>query len=176
MTGKNINNIYHDLRLHLAGSTFANRRYWAGQIADNDIDLEALLPLLFADRKTAYRFSWLLSDIGEAAPEKLFKVLPYIFSKRHEVDVPEFEQQFVKYWRICGVPEEDKGISIDMMFRWLTDPATTVHIKTISLTMLYKLTKEYPELKNELRLCLETEAEHNSVSFKKKAKEILNKL
>lgn len=146
------------------------------QIAESDVDMTTLAPLLFADKKTAYRFSWLLSDIGEADAGKLFDVLSYAFEQRNKTEIPGFEQQFAKYWRIGGVPEEDKGMAIDMMFGWLVDTKVGVHIKSVSLEVLYDLTKEYPELKNELKLCLEDQLDKNTDSFKKKAKGILKKL
>lgn len=167
--------LYNELLAGLAGSTGAERVAWAKQIANCDMDLKELLPLLYADKKTAYRFSWMLSDVGIAYPQKLFSELPGIFERRKETDILNFEQQFVKYWRLCGVPEENKGEAIDMMFRMLTDPKESVHIKTVALDVLYELTKEYPELKNELRLCIEETKEEQS-SFKQKSERILKQL
>lgn len=167
---------YDHLLQHLAASTGADRKRWGEQIAAEEIDVRELIPLLFANKKTAYRFSWLLSDIGVANPQKLFGVLPYAFAQRDKTEIPGFEQQFAKYWRIAGIPEEDKGTAIDLLFNWLTYPKTTVHIKSVSLEVLYTLTQEYPELKNELKLCIEDELERNTPAFKKQAKKILVKL
>lgn len=168
--------LYENLKEELPDSSFAERRAWAGQIIDSNIDLQQLLPLLQEKRNIAYRFSWLLSDIGEVSAESLFKVLDHLFQNRVKVNAPKFEQQFVKYWRIAGIPEAHKGEAIDMMFNWLTDHQTSVHIRTISLEVLYQLTTEYPELKNEIRVCLETEIEQSAISFRKKANKIYAKL
>ena len=165
--------LYEELQAKLATSDGADRRNWGRMIAEHDVDMEELLPLLFAERKTAQRFAWLLSDIGEANAEKLFSVLSYAFEKRHETDIPGFEQQFVKYWRIAGVPEQDKGMAIDLMFNLLADPKVGPHIKSVSAEVLYSLTKEYPDLVNELTLCLEHELDKNTGTFRKKAEGIL---
>ena len=146
----NVNELYQELLQKLATSDGDDRRKWAMQIVDSEIDLMELTPLLFADKKTAYRFSWLLSDVGEAKPEILFNVLSYTFEHRGKTDIPNFKQQFVKYWRLSGLPEDDKGTAIDLMFSLLTDPTVGVHIKSVASEVLYNLTGEYPELKNEL--------------------------
>jgi len=168
--------LFHDLSKRLAGSSFDDRRVWAREITAQKDTLEKLLPLLFGDKKTAYRFSWLLSDVGETDKDALLNVLPYLFENRQKVTAKDFEQQFVKYWRICGVPEVHKGAAIDMMFSFLVDPKVNTHIKTISLTVLHRLCDEYPELKNELKLCIEDQLDHSTVSFNKTANKILSEL
>lgn len=167
---------YNHLLKKLASSSGQDRKQWGEQIAAEDIDVMELMPLLRADKKTAYRFSWLLSDIGEAAPQKLFSVLDYAFSKRQQVDIPGFEQQFAKYWRIAGIPQQDEGTAIDLLFQWLAAPATGVHIKAVSMEVLYRLTGAYPELKNELIFTLHDQLEHNTPTFKKQAQKLLKKL
>lgn len=172
----NTGNLYEELHAKLATSDGADRRSWGRLIAEHDVDIEELMPLLFAERKTAQRFAWLLSDIGIASAEKLFSVLSYAFEKRHETEILDFEQQFVKYWRIAGVPWQDKGMAIDLMFALLTGPKVGPHIKSVSAEVLYSLTKEYPDLVNELKLCLEQELDKNTDAFRKKAEGILRKL
>lgn len=168
--------IYYELQATLATGDGADRRNRAAQIVQQDIDLAALMPLLFADRKTAQRFAWLLSDIGIASPGKLLGVLSYAFERRHETDIPGFEQQFVKYWRIAGIPEQDKGAAIDLAFQLLTDPKVGPHIKSVSAEILHSMVKAYPDLANELKLCLEEELDKNTDAFRKKAEGILRKL
>lgn len=167
--------IYQQLLEQLSNSTGAERIAWAKQITDAEYDLQALSQLLFEDKKVALRFSWLLSDVGIASKGQLLTVLPYLFNQKDKTNATSFPYQFAKYWRISGVPEEDKGEAIDLMFNWLIDPKVSTHIKTVSLTVLYSLTKEYPELKNELRLCIEEQKEM-SVSFKQTADKILTKI
>lgn len=167
-----IKDIYQELQTQLAVSSGTQRQSWAQQIVAQNIDLKELCRLAFEEKKTATRFSWLLSDVGILNTSKLLEVLPYLFEQRDKTEIPNFEQQFVKYWRICGIPEEHKGTAIDLMFQWLADPNESTHIKTVALDVLQELIKEYPELKNELRLCLEELPEEIPVSFKKSIKKI----
>ena len=166
------NTIFQKLQAQLLTSDGADRQRWAKQIAEDSIDLKELCQLIFEEKKIATRFSWLLSDVGMVNADKLFGVLPYLFEQRDKTDIPNFEQQFAKYWRICGIPEDDKGTAIDLMFQWLLDPNVSTHIKTVSLDVLQELIKEYPELKNEMQLCLEQQPEEIPVSLSKKIKQL----
>lgn len=168
--------LYHTLLTQLKQSTGANRTAWAMQIVDDEIDLQELSGLLFEEQSIATRYSWLLSDIGMEQPQKLFDLLPYLFAQRHKTNALNFAQQMVKYWRIAGIPEEQKGHAIDVMFGWLMDPKESTHIKTVSLDVLAKLLEEYPDLKNELKLCLEQQPEDIDISFKRKVKQIIKTL
>ena len=162
--------LYQTLQLHLSSSDAAQRQAWAEEIVDSEIDLEGLSSLLFEGKKVAMRYSWLLSDIGMESSEKLLAHLPYLFEHRAATQLPNFEQQLVKYWRIAGIPEEQKGTAIDLIFQWLINPKTSTHIKTVSLDVMQEVVKEYPELQNELKLCLEQQPEEMPVSLKKAVK------
>lgn len=175
MANNTTEELYNTLQAQLAGSTGAERIAWAKDIVANDC-LKQLLPLLMGDKQTAYRFSWLLSDVGMADPEVLFRELPYMFSIRQQVTAPKFGGQFVKYWRMAGIPEEHEGEAIDIMFQYVMDPKADTHIKTVSLTVLHGLAKKYPELNNEIKLCIEEQINTADVSFQKTAKKILAEL
>ena len=69
--------------------------------------------------------------------------------------------------------------SFDSIFKsnkWLLATDTNVSIKSRSLSVLFRLTKKYPELKNELKLSLEDQMDKHSREFKKKAVKILAEL
>lgn len=167
---------YDELLAKLKASSGTERTKWAEAIATQGIDLKPLLPLLSAERSIAMRFSWMLSDIGLLDASLLHSVLHDLFVIREETNVPKFPQQFAKYWRIAGIPEQDEGLAIDMLFHWLADPHADTHIKTVSLDVLDRLMVTYPELKNELSLILEEQPDELPVSLKAKIKQVCAKL
>ncbi len=168
--------LYSELKATLKTSDGTDRKQWAIQVVEEGIALKTLLPLLQEDKTTAMRCSWLLSDIGEVSPEVLLEALPALFDQKGATNVPHFEQQMVKYWRITGVPLEQEGYVIDMIFTWLHDPQVSTHIKTVSLDVLEVLLKKYPELKNELQLWVEQqEQEELPASLQKAVARVRNK-
>lgn len=69
--------------------------------------------------------------------------------------------------------------SFDSIFKsnkWLLATDTNVSIKSRSLSVLFRLTKKYPELKKELKLSLEDLMDKHSKEFKKKAVKIITEL
>ncbi|MBS1670911.1 MAG: hypothetical protein JST94_05595 [Bacteroidetes bacterium] len=58
-------------------------------------------------------------------------------------------------------------------FNFIETPATPVAIKAFSLTILQKLSLQYPEIKQELKLIIEERWEHETAAFKSRARKIL---
>ena len=163
---------YKELESSLPISTSEQRRIWATTIIEKNIDIKELSKLLKAEPKTATRFLWLLSDIGIYNPKILIDVLPFLLDLPDHLD-PKYKISFASFWYIVGVPPENEGIAIDLLFQWLLSPNTNVTMKSRSLIVLFKLTKKYPELKNELKLSLEDQKGKYSKDFEKRLDKIL---
>ena len=163
---------YNELESSLATSTEAQRQMWAATIIEKDIDLKDLSNLLKCERKTASRFLWMLSGIGLLNPNKLFAALPFLLGFCNEVN-PDYKTSFANFWLIAGVPSENEGTAIDLLFQWLLSADTNVTTKSRSILVLYNLTKKYPELNHELKLCLEDQVDKYTNAFKKRTAKIL---
>lgn len=166
MIPKPDNILYGELQLSLATSTENQRKIWAAKIIDG-IDIKHLAGLLELDRKTATRFLWLLGRVGMTDPKTLYDELPFLLRACNRLN-PVYKTSFANFWLLAGVPPENEGEAIDLSFKWLLSNDTNVTIKSRSLSVLLKLTKKYPELRNELRLCLEDQMDRHTDTFKKK--------
>jgi len=140
----------HELELSLSKSSGRQRKNWVIEIIRNDIAIKDLTALLDNDERTAQCFLWMLSDIGIQAPEKLFKELPLLLDHCMNLN-DNLKTSFASFWLYTGVPIENEGIAIDLMFNWLSSHNTGVTVKTRSLMVLLTLTKKHPELTNELK-------------------------
>ncbi len=167
---------YNELELSLPTSDAEQRRIWASAIIENEFDLKEFSKLLRSENKVATRFLWLLSEIGEKDPSRLFRELPFFFELSDEIKHLDFKTSFATYWLIAGVPLENEARAIDLLFGWLQSAHTNVTTKSRSLFVLFKLTNKYPELKNELKLCLEDQMEKNTNDFSKRARKVLKDL
>lgn len=169
------NDFYSELESCLPKSTEEQRQNWAAVIIDRNLDIKDLSRLLFSEKRVGTRFLWMLSGIGLMKQRKLYEVLPFLLELSEELD-PAYQTAFANYWLIAGVPPENEAQAIDLSFRWLMNPEITVTIKSRVLFVLFKLTKKYPELKNELVLCLEDQLDKHSKDFRKRALKVLNEL
>lgn len=167
--------IYEELELSLSKSTWHQRKNWAITIIKNDISIKDLSDLLKCDEKIVIRFLWMLSDVAILAPEKFLKELPYLLKcckNFHD----NFKTSFASYWLYVGVPEENEAVAIDLLFGWITSANTNVTVKARSILVLKSLVQKYPELKNELKLCIENSLGKYSKDFDKRATKILTEL
>jgi hypothetical protein len=166
---------YLELKSQLAKSSGEQRKIWATTIIDKNIRLKDLSGLLRAETKTATRFLWLISDIGITAPDQLLTELPYLLELIDSLD-PAIKPAFASFWHYAGVPVENEGKAIDLLFQWLHSAETNVSIKTRSIWVLLKLSQKYPELKNELRVCLKNQLDKHTKDFDKSIVKILSAL
>ncbi len=163
---------YRELESSLPASTGKQRKMWAATIVENNIAIKDLSKLLKCEQKIASRFLWLLSDIGILNPNKLLNELPFLLDLCEQL-YPTYKTSFASFWLYAGVPPENEGRAIDLLFQWLLSADTNVTIKSRSLWVLVKLTKKYPELKNELKFCLEDQKDKHTNDFEKRANKIL---
>lgn len=162
-----------ELKRFLPTSTSAQRDVWAQRIVENDWKIRDLSFLLQENSKTATRFLWLLTQIGQISPEKLRPELPYLFVVCEAIDM-SYLPSFATFWSVVGVPEEQEGRAVDVLFDLIRNPKTTVTIKSRALIALAKLVSKHPELQNEWRSCLEEQQQQHSTEYRKKLKKWLN--
>lgn len=166
---------YEELESSLATSSGESRNVWVKTILENNVKLKDLSGLLLCDKKIATRFLWLLSEVGIANPDKLFAELPYLLDFFEPLN-PEYKKSLASYWLIAGIPPENESRAIDLLFHWLLSNDTNITIKSRAALGLYELTKKYPELLNELKLCLTDQMDKYSKDFQKRAAKILTAL
>ncbi len=173
----NISNteFYKELASLLPTSTTEKRKMWATTIIEEGITIKDLSELLTGEQKVATRFMWLLSEIGIINPHKLLKELPFLLDLCDTLN-PIYKTSFASFWLIVGVPVENEGRAIDLLFQLLLSNDTNVTTKSRSFVVLFRLTKKYPEIKNELKLCLEDQMDKHTKDFKKRASKIILKI
>ncbi|RZL50769.1 MAG: hypothetical protein EOP00_02625 [Pedobacter sp.] len=168
-------NFYKQLESSLSTSTEEQRKIWANKIIEENISIADISDLLKCEYKIASRFLWLVGRIGMSNPNKLLPELPYLLKVCNQIN-PTYKTSFANFWLMAGVPVENECEAIDLLFKRLLSKETNVTIKSRSLYVLFKLSKKYPEIKNELKFCIEDQMEKYSNDFKKKSIKILREL
>lgn len=172
----NKDEFYNLLESSLPKSTAEQRKIWASIIIKQKVDIKFLSKLLWCNKKIASRFLWLLSDIGELNQKYLYNELPYLYQLSDKITHINFKTSFATYWLICGIPNENESIAIELLFDWVQSENINITTKSRSLFALFNLTKKYPELKDELKFCLENQKDKHSKDFRKRVNKILIKL
>jgi len=71
------------------------------------------------------------------------------------------------------IPKRFHGQLMDQCFNYILSPTEPVAIKAFSLTVLQNLSRQYPEIKNEVKLVIEERWEHETTAFRTRAKKFL---
>ena len=65
---------------------------------------------------------------------------------------------------------------MDICFNYIAAPGEAVAIKAFSLTILQNLSKQYPDIKQELKTIIEDRWDSESAAFRSRAKKIMREL
>ena len=161
-----------ELKSSLHKSSYEQRKMWAIYILEKNIDLKELAELLKYEKEIATKFLWMLSDIGILSPNRLLSELPYLLTLCNTLN-QDYKTYFASYWIYVGVPSENEGEAIDLLFQFIVSPKTNITVKSRSALVLFNLTKKHPELKNELRYSLKDQLNKYSKDFDKRIAKIL---
>jgi hypothetical protein len=147
---------------------------WVG---NNQKRFDELFACFLSDDKRLVQVSsWPLSFCVEAHPilikkhfaafiKNLDKPAQHEAVKRHSLRILQF----------VVIPKKYEGIVMNICFNFIQNIAEKPTTKVFSLVVLENLVKQYPEIKEELHLIIETQMPYESAGFKSRGKRILAK-
>ena len=132
---------------------------------------------LSEDVTLAQRAAWSVSWAAQKNPEI---VQPHIGSLvnqlgRKDVHVAVIRNS-VRVLENLDIPSKFHGEILDACFNFVQKRETPIAIKAFSLTILFKLSKIYPEIKNELRTIILQNMDYETAAFRSRGKKILAKI
>ncbi|MBE9460522.1 hypothetical protein ACFP1I_02570 [Dyadobacter subterraneus] len=138
---------------------------------------ELIKCFLSNDIRVAQRAAWSVSWAAQKKPEI---VQPYIRVlvdqlKRNDVHNAVIRNS-LRILEDLIIPEEFHGEVMDACFHFLQKRETAIAIKAFALTVLFNLSKIYPEIKNELRIIIEENMEYETAAYRSRGKKILARL
>lgn len=158
----------------------ANTSLIVNWVGNNPKRFSALLHcLLEGPDKIAQRSAWAMSYCVENYPELIIPYISSLFKRCQKPLVhPALKRNTTRALQFVSIPEVDHELALDCCIQWLQDPHEPVAIRCFSMSILAQLCMHYPELKNELRLLIESvlQYENPSAAFKAHSKKIMKKL
>jgi hypothetical protein len=160
---------------------FEHSRVQAIRICDwvgKDENRMAILIELFLEEeyRVTQRLAWVIRFI---ALKNMFILKPHLEILVAQLRKPVHDA--VKR-NVLGLFEEIKIPShlhdelVDLCFIFLANPQEAIVIRIFSMTILSKICKDIPELREELKIIIEDNLEHGSAGFKHRGKKILGVL
>lgn len=127
--------------------------------------------------RLSQRAAWSVSWAAKKKPEMIaphIKALVAVLNRKSAHDA--VIRNSLRVLQEINIPVEFHGVVMDACFRFLEQPLRAVAIKVFSLTVLFNLSKQYPEIKPELKLIIEDNWDHQTPAFRSRGARVLKKL
>lgn len=127
--------------------------------------------------RLAQRAAWSVSWAARSKPALVMPFIKNIVEQLQRTDVHNAViRNSMRILEDIDIPEEHHGSVMNACFAFIEKPSTPAAIKAFSLTTLYNLSKQYPEIKPELKLVIEERMNNETAAFKSRANYILKRL
>ncbi len=139
---------------------------------------DELVDLFLNDEyRVVQRAGWPLSFIAIAHPPLIKKHFSKLLKnlKKPGIHVA-VKRNTVRLLEEVEIPKKFHGEVMNFCFDYIISPTEKVAVKAFSLTILQKLSKKYPEIKQELKTIIEDRWDFETAAFHSRAKNILKEI
>lgn len=129
---------------------------------------------LTSEYRVNQRAVWPISYCVIAHPDFIAKYFAKMINNLHKSGIHDaVKRNTLRLLKHIEIPRKFHGDIMDTCFHFLSSFDEPVAIKTFSLIILQNLSKQYPEIKNEIKLIIEERWEHETAAFHSTAKKFL---
>jgi hypothetical protein len=135
---------------------------------------ELMTLFLGKDKKVVQRSGWPLSYCVERHPDLITPHFKHIIPLLTKPPIHNaVHRNIMRLLQHVAIPKKYHGQVMNACFEFITSNDTEVAIKAFALTVLDGLSKEYPDIKGELKLVIEERWPYETAAFKVRAKKII---
>jgi hypothetical protein len=152
--------------------------YIAAWTGSDKRKLAKLMDIFLHDEpELSRRTGWILCYVNDKYPENIQPYLEQMVSKMSEPGMHvAVKRHVIRMLQTQQIPESLQGEVMTVCFDFLADPQETVAVRCFSMSVLDNLSKEYPEIRQELITILQDQLEQETTAgFRSRAKKILNR-
>jgi len=145
---------------------------WVGSSQERFDELFDLF--LHDEYRVVQRAAWPVSYIVIAHPLLIKKYFTKLIKNLQQPGLHDaVKRNTVRLLQHIDIPKKFHGEIMNICFDYIASPKEAVAIKAFSLTILQNLSKEYPDIKQELKAIIEDRWDSESAAFRSRAKKIL---
>ncbi|MBW0178308.1 hypothetical protein [Sediminibacterium sp.] len=127
--------------------------------------------------RLSQRAAWSVSWAAKNKPAMIEPYIGVLVKRLQEPGVhPAVIRNAVRILEDIAIPEQFHGEVMNACFGFIETPSTPAAIKAFSLTVLFNLTKQYPEIKPELKLIIEERWDTETAAFRSRGRKILKEM
>lgn len=135
-----------------------------------------LIDLFLHDEyRVVQRLAQVVGKLADTHPQLVTPWLPQLVRRMNEPGVHvAVKRNVVRILQYVDIPEALHGDLMNTCFDLLADPNETVAVRVFSMTVLDKLSAQYPEIRQELKVIIEDVLEQGcTAAFRARARMVL---
>ncbi len=146
-------------------------------IGDDQKRFDELFHLFIHDEyRVVQRAAWPLSYAVIRHPEFIHKHFAALIKNLQKPGIHEaVKRNTLRLLQHIGIPGRFHARLLNLCFDYIAAPQEKAAIKAFSLTILYKLSRIYPEIEQELKTVIEDRWDIETAAFRSRARNILIK-
>lgn len=143
-------------------------------IGNNKERFAELMKLFFkGEYRVTQRAAWPMSYCVKKHPALIEPYYKALLDNLENADLHDsIRRNTVRLLQYVKVPEKFHVRVMTICFNFIQDNETAVAVKAFSLTVLHNLSKQYPEILQELKTIVEERWEYETAAFRSRAKKI----
>ena len=160
---------------HSKATTFGIINY----IGDDADRLAELMACFFSsENRLCQRASW---SVGYMAEKNPTLIEPYLERMLLNLNKPVHDAIMRNTMRVFRefptIPDDLLGLTADVCFRYVTTPSVAIAIRAFAMTVLEKICRKVPELKEEVKMICEDWLQNEAAAgIRATARDVLKKL
>jgi len=149
----------------------------AKAIGNDPKEFEKIIDIIFRGKAPLpQRASWLLMVVSRKNPELIKPYISLFINSVAGFKIDGIKRNMLSALCTQEIPKRLQGKMVNICFDFILSPSETIAVKVLSLDILAKFIKDYPELKNELKAAIEDQLPKTTIAFQSKGNKILKKL
>lgn len=145
------------------------------EICTHPEKMDELMKIFVQDHyRIVQRAAWPFSFVAEKHPEL---ILPYydllIKLLDNKTNHQAVNRNILRALQFTKIPEKYEGKILDRCFNFINDNSQPIAIKAFSMTVIYNLSKKYPDIIPELKTTIEALMPNASSGIKSRGEKIL---
>ena len=151
----------------------------ADWVGNNETHFALLMHLFLKDEyRVVQRSAWIVSMVADRHPSLLHSHLNAMVKRMEEQNLPvAVKRNVIRILQDIPITKKLQGAIMDICFHFLSDPKEAIAVRCFSMTVLANLSKDHPEIKNELNTVVKSALEEKpSAGFRARARKILKEI
>lgn len=145
-----------DIRAELAADTRTFKApVLAKEILKHEMEAGLAALALDKDQTVSSRALWVLGYCDEMEPERIKrfheKLIPNLKNKGLH---PGVIRGTLRFFQEHPVPKKHESFMLDLCYGYLKNPSVAIAVRAFSITVIYNISRPYPELLQELLMVL----------------------